>query len=145
MRRHELGQECSSRLPEKSIMDSGRKTRPPPGWFAKHTGQEYVSSGSPALPEGSQPRQEGAEAREGPEGLPPALGGGHDRQFATRRPGAPRSPLRAACHQCGGRVSFRVFLSYAFHAQNLEGRRLPQISRVISASLPGRPDLFSWH
>lgn len=62
----QLGEECSRRLPELSIMDAGRETHPPQGWLAKHTGQNYASSGSPALPAGSQPRQEGAEAGRGP-------------------------------------------------------------------------------
>lgn len=67
----QLGEECSRRLPELSIMDAGRETHPPQGWLAKHTGQNYASSGSPALPAGSQPRQEGAEAGQGPDPLPP--------------------------------------------------------------------------
>lgn len=70
----ELEQECSSRLPGKAWTPRGRETQEAQARSAKHTAQNYASPGSPALPVGSQPRQEGAEAGGGPDSLPPGPG-----------------------------------------------------------------------
>lgn len=144
----EVEQECSSRLlPRKAWTPRGRGTQAAQAWSAKHTAQNYASPGSPALPVGSQRRQEGAEAGGGPDSLPP--GPGTWTRRACHVAGSwPFSPVSYAPQdpsarggRGGGSCFMFAFLTRFMHKtvprEGGEGGT-PQISRVISAT-PRRP------